>query len=50
MADETTKATTKPEPVMSEAEKFQAELNVLMAKYPTIKLIVDHKITITEKA
>lgn len=36
-------------PVPSVTEQFQAELNALLAKCPTIKLTVQQNITITEK-
>lgn len=45
-ATDTSESTTRP---MSDAEKFQLELNQLMAKYPTVKLMIEQKITITEK-
>lgn len=47
MEDQTTKAAAKPP--MSITEQFQLELNELLAKYPTIKLVVQQNITISEK-
>lgn len=55
MANDKTIGTPPPAPQVTSSakpsvtEQFQAELNALMAKYPTIKLVVNQTITITEK-
>lgn len=37
-----------PDPVPSQAELFNSELMVLLNKYPTIRLTVEHKININD--